>query len=109
MAIAVPLVAIAMIIYIGLFDPEEYPAPQCLFHRLTGYDCPGCGTQRAVHALLHGRVAEAWRHNAALFPAVAVAVLYAWRPKRLRRWLYATATPYVIAALLALWWVGRNL
>src|SRR5262245_4469510 len=28
--------------------------PQCVFHQLTGFHCPGCGATRALHALLHG-------------------------------------------------------
>ncbi|WP_185816802.1 DUF2752 domain-containing protein [Hymenobacter metallilatus] len=30
---------------------------------LTGLHCPGCGTQRALHALLHGRMRAAAGHN----------------------------------------------
>lgn len=36
----------------------------CPFHALTGWYCPGCGTQRAVHELLHGHVKEAIGMNA---------------------------------------------
>jgi hypothetical protein len=36
----------------------------CPFHWLTGWYCPGCGTQRALHALLHGRFKEAIFLNA---------------------------------------------
>ena len=46
------------------FDPERtwfYPA--CRFHQLTGLDCPGCGSQRALHALLHGQVLPALHDN----------------------------------------------
>lgn len=35
----------------------------CLVKRWTGCYCAGCGGQRALHALLHGRVAEAAGHN----------------------------------------------
>jgi hypothetical protein len=37
--------------------------PECPFHRLTGLYCPGCGTIRAIHALLHGDPLSAFRYN----------------------------------------------
>lgn len=30
---------------------------------ITGFSCPGCGIQRAIHALVHGHFAEAVRYN----------------------------------------------
>ena len=39
----------------------------CLFRELTGLYCPGCGSGRAAIALLHGRILEAFSHNALLF------------------------------------------
>lgn len=55
-------------------DPAQYPFPRCPVHWLTGWHCPGCGTQRAVHALLHGQVGQAVGFNllAALFAPVLV-------------------------------------
>lgn len=48
----------------------------CPFHWLTGLHCPGCGAQRALHALLHGRVVEALSANAfavlVVFPLACV-------------------------------------
>ena len=35
----------------------------CPFHKLTGFYCPGCGTLRAIHHLLHGHVVTALRLN----------------------------------------------
>jgi hypothetical protein len=35
----------------------------CPFHRLTGWYCPGCGGQRALHELLHGHFTAALRLN----------------------------------------------
>lgn len=87
----------------------ESPAPSCVFHRLTGYDCPGCGTQRAVHALLQGRVADAWKANAALFFAVPVAGLYIGARGRLRRFIESPRAIAAVAAAIILWTIFRNL
>lgn len=47
-----------------LFDPaRSVLAPKCPFKLLTGWDCPGCGFQRFLHALLHGRLREAMHYN----------------------------------------------
>ena len=37
------------------FDPAEtWWFPSCPLRALTGWQCPFCGSLRAVHALLHG-------------------------------------------------------
>jgi len=36
----------------------------CTFKNLTGWDCPGCGGQRALHRLLHFDFLGAFRYNA---------------------------------------------
>jgi hypothetical protein len=38
--------------------------PPCLIHWATGLHCPGCGTTRALHALLHGDWRQALAYNA---------------------------------------------
>ena len=61
----------AAVLYI--FDPARCAIyPVCPWHSLTGWDCPGCGTLRAIHQLTHGNLAAAWRLNPlamALLPA----------------------------------------
>ena len=38
------------------FNPSTHGFyPVCLFHKLTGWNCPGCGGTRAAYALLHGQ------------------------------------------------------
>jgi len=63
-----------------LLDPTRVAIfPPCLFHELTGLDCPGCGAQRALHQLLHGNVLAAIRLNAMFVLSLP---LFAWTVAR---------------------------
>lgn len=45
-------------------NPTQYWfMPKCPFKLITGFSCPGCGIQRAVHAILHGEFAEGIKYN----------------------------------------------
>ena len=47
-----------------LFDPATSGLfPPCPVHYLTGWYCPGCGSLRAIHQLLHGELRAAWALN----------------------------------------------
>lgn len=112
-AIAVAVAAVVCLYY--EYDPAAYPAPRCVFKVLTGYDCPGCGSQRALHALLGGRFAEAFGYNPYVFfafPAAVYFVIVEALRKRYPRLHSRSTHPLVIAAVLAAtlgWWIGRNL
>ena len=102
-------------IYYAL-DPSTSDAfPRCSFLSLTGYKCPGCGSQRAVHALLNGDVAGAFRYNALLMIAVPWMGLCLFVESRRTRnpRLYARLNPELLMSLfLALtlsWWLLRNI
>ncbi|MCM3875226.1 MAG: DUF2752 domain-containing protein [Thermoanaerobaculia bacterium] len=65
---------IACIAVLFFFDPATagfYPA--CLFKTVLGAPCPGCGSLRAAHQLLHGNVAAAWALNRTVLVAVPLA------------------------------------
>jgi hypothetical protein len=98
-------------------NPAHYPFPRCPVNWLTGLHCPGCGTQRALHALLHGRLAEAVGFNllaAALAPLVALGLLHevglqlSGQPRR-RTLLYQPWLSWGIVGLTAVFTVLRNL
>ena len=44
--------------------------PGCPFRMLTGFTCPGCGTTRALHQILHGHFAAAFMLNPLLLLAI---------------------------------------
>jgi hypothetical protein len=47
--------------------------PVCQFHKLTGWNCPGCGGTRSAYALLHGNFALALKDNALFVVLLAAA------------------------------------
>jgi hypothetical protein len=95
--------------------PDKDFMPQCIFKRLTGWQCPGCGSQRMAHALLHGNVAEALRYNYFMPIFLILLALTAWmdticrKNPALFRKLYKLNIPLVIIILTATWTVVRNI
>lgn len=86
------------------FDPAQvHFFPPCLFRLATGLQCPGCGSTRALHHLLHGDVAGAFRLNSLLLavPPFAVAA-------RSRRISMSRAVGWTALAVILVWWVLRN-
>jgi hypothetical protein len=98
------------------FPPEQYSFyPQCPVFRWTHWRCPGCGTTRALAALLHGRFAEALHYNS-LFVFLAPVLLSYFvvtycGSMRKGRLVWPQLSPLILQALLiiaALFTVTRN-
>ena len=88
---------------------------------LTGWDCPACGGQRALHSLLHGRVGEALHFNPFLVVSVPYFLAVAWTsldggrlvfliieaifrrpvPAKYERWVHAGGFALLICLMLA--------
>lgn len=109
------VVATAAVFVLWRFDPTggAFPYPKCLFKQATGLDCPGCGSARAFHALLNGRIADAWAVNPAVFVGVplAIAAIFAeFRPNsRLRTILLSPLSIAILLAAIILWTIFRNI
>lgn len=110
--IAAMLVVAAVIYYV--YDPATMLFPRCPFLVLTGWECPGCGSQRAIHSLLHLDIAAAWRYNAMLvlsIPYVVLLLVAEWlgrRQSRLYRMLNSEVLIWSYFALVVAWWILRN-
>jgi len=109
------LILTAILLY-GLADPELYAFPKCPFRSITGFLCPGCGSQRAMHHLLHGRIATSFQLNQLFIPFIVYAIAGAvalyffpvqW-PKVREKW-YGEKAAYIALTIILLFWVGRNL
>src|SRR5258708_976408 len=63
-----------------LFNPSEWGFyPFCFFYRTTGLLCPGCGSLRAMHQLLHGHFVAALHFNALFVLSLPLLALYGVR------------------------------
>ena len=50
--------------YLFIFEPGRTGFfPACPFRTLTGFTCPGCGSTRGLHRLLHGDIVSALEFN----------------------------------------------
>lgn len=72
-------VILGLAVLYALVDPGRTPVfLQCPFHTLTGFSCPGCGSQRAFHALLNGHLVQALSHNLLTISLLLPLVVYAY-------------------------------
>ena len=108
--------AIGAATVLWMFDPNATNSvlPPCPWHALTGLFCPGCGSTRALHALVHGNLARAWAMNPLLvmaLPALALMALNAagWRPRGSERLWQRLGEPKLWLWTLLGYAVLRNL
>lgn len=117
------MIAIICVIFIAiifyLFDPLKAAIfPSCPFLSLTGWQCPGCGAQRALHHIANGEVAVAYGYNPLLVISIPYIVLYyvlrlmqkskIWARKTLNL-LYHGRAVYVILFIVISFFILRNL
>ena len=88
----------------------------CIFNRVTGLLCPGCGNSRVALALLGFRFREAFSYNPMFLPEFLYILWvlfccgrsylkggpFAYKPRR--QW-----PDILLLAAVLLWWVVRNL
>lgn len=101
--VAGPLIAAAAaVLVLFAFDPVQSSIfPVCMFHRLTGLNCPGCGATRALHQLLHGHLKAAFHFNALLIVSLPV---FAWLSIRFA-WLKRKSPPASFAIRPLWFWI----
>jgi len=109
------LIAVAAVFY--FFDPARLAIfPRCPFFVITGYYCPGCGSQRAIHSFLHFRWADVIHYNILVFPAVLF-ITYHYAALLLKRKfgisfpdiLYNKKIPWIILTIVIAFWIARNI
>jgi hypothetical protein len=94
-----------------LFPPTRYSFyPQCPIHQYLGILCPGCGTTRALAALLHGHMLDALRLNPLTTIAIPLATFrILFFPRPLKLFQPSPAVLWLVVAGVAAFTLVRNL
>ena len=107
------LVGVAVLYTFDPRNPGTYLI--CPFLGLTGYHCPGCGTLRALHQLLHGNIITALGYNPLTIlslPFIAYSfvdgAMKAFRLKGLPRVFIPHQYIWVLFIGIVAFWVLRN-
>lgn len=100
-----------------IYEYQGGKGMECMFYRCTGLYCPGCGSGRAVSALFHGRPFEAVSYNI-LLPLLGIPCLFVlvheylrivFPGLKLRPAAVSQRTAGILAAVILIFWVLRNL
>ncbi len=125
------MVMVRLLVVLGVVLPLSYAAhalycrgpggvvwlPECVFHRVTGWYCAGCGMTRASYCLMHLRIGDAFRYNplgVLLLPLAMLGISLeasAWvlGRKDFFRLKIGARGALVLLVLLMVFFVARNL
>ena len=117
LALGAALLGVLAGVVLFCFDPAQYAFyPFCLWHSLTGLACPGCGSLRALHQLLHGHPAAAFHLNPLLILSLPLGLWLLARQifgggaqKSAVAILNRPPWPWILLGAVALFGVVRNL
>jgi len=104
-------------IFYFLIDPNEVNfIPNCPFYSVTGFYCPGCGSQRATHQLLNFNVFSVLQQNVLYLLSLLILVYHlivtginTIFKKHLYNYIYHPKTPLVILGFIIIFWILRNI
>lgn len=103
------------IIVYSLLDPASNFFPRCPVNMLTGLKCPGCGSQRALHQLLHLNIAEAIEYNALMVFSIPILLFLLFANffgEKYPKVFSASRSPLfsrIVLAVILAWTILRNI
>ena len=113
---SVLLAGVGVLCFLLFFiDPATAPFyPACPFHSLTGLYCPGCGSLRATHSLLHGCISKAFSLNPLLVLFLALVGLSrlsdTFIPSLGRGFLFqGRFSGWFVLTIVVAFWILRNI
>ncbi len=121
--VALAIIALSFFVYLyWKVSPSETELfPKCPTLMYLGFECPGCGSQRAIHHLLNGEMLEAMRMNFLLVLSIPYILVWGYfkvyfyrvsePSKDMLKWrkrLFSTRAIGFILWLIVIFCVARN-
>ena len=108
------VIVLILLLLFFLFDARLGGFPQCPFYLLTGWFCPGCGSQRAISALVHGDVFQALRYNTLMMmflPLLLYSAFVKFKYDGVQKikLLYSPVFVKIILMVVVSFWIFRNI
>jgi len=98
------------------FNPSTTFFPKCPLYTTTGIYCPGCGSQRALHNLLHFNFKEIIQYNMLFLAGIILGVYHYsifainfFFSKNFKSILSHKKAPIVLFLLVIIFWILRNI
>ncbi|PHQ55327.1 MAG: hypothetical protein COC16_05420 [Lutibacter sp.] len=115
--IGLSVLGMALVLLYFFVNPSELDIlPKCPLYVTTGIYCPGCGSQRATHHLLHFNFEEVLQQNVLYFFGLlfigyylTITSLNFFLKKNIYNYVYHPKTPLIILIVILLFWIARNL
>jgi len=118
LVVSIALFLALLLILYYFFNPSQHTFfISCPFKSLTGYHCAGCGSQRAIHHLLHFRWYSAFRLNPFMILSLPLVVYgigtklynYVFQKEYRVQLFYKPWFIYGYFALALIYWLLRNI
>lgn len=108
-----------MVVVYKTFNPMQHGFfPKCPFLMATGLECPGCGSQRALHHLLNLNIGAAFLQNPLMVTAIPYIILgfiFNLKQNPSEKWLkwrsrlFGRTAIYIVFVIVVGFWIVRNL
>ncbi len=110
------LLGVIALFYFTINPSEVNFLPRCPLYSNTGVYCPGCGSQRALHDLLHFNIKEVISHNLLFLLGLFIIVYHFsiesinfFSEANIKNLLYHPKTPIILLIIIILFWILRNI